>query len=131
MQSTVLLKTSLFTAAFGAVLGAVIALPAVGQEAKQDFTLSNKTGYELNKVFVSPSKSEEWGDDVLGQDTLDDTASVHIKFNRAAKTCRWDLKVNYTVDDSNAVWHDIDLCTVSKITIRYNKSSDTTSASFD
>jgi hypothetical protein len=37
----------------------------------------------------------------------------------------------YHDDDSSAVWHDIDLCSVAKITIRYNRKTDTTSATFD
>jgi len=112
---------------------AISALPptAWGQDAKQDFSLVNKTGYELGKVFVAPSHSDDWADDVLGQDTLGNNEVVDIKFHRANKTCQWDLKVVYTVDGSNAVWHDINLCKVEKITIRYNKSTDTTSASFD
>jgi hypothetical protein len=37
----------------------------------------------------------------------------------------------YEDDDSSAVWYGIDLCEISRITIRYNRKSDTTSASFD
>ncbi|WP_245651273.1 argininosuccinate lyase [Paramagnetospirillum marisnigri] len=110
-----------------------IAAPALAlaQDAKQDFTLVNRTGYELNAVYVSPSHAEDWGSDVMGRDTLANGGTVDIHFNRASRTCNWDLKVVYTVDDSSAVWHDIDLCTVSKITIRYNKNTDTTTASYD
>jgi len=107
------------------------AVPVSAQEAKQDFTLSNRTGYELKEVYVSPFNSGDWEDDVLGTGTLGNGAAVDIKFHRAAKTCKWDLKVVYTVDSSSAVWHNIDLCSVDKITIRYNKSTDTTTASFD
>jgi hypothetical protein len=116
---------------FATLFTLALALPALAQDAKQDFTLVNKTGYELNKVYVSPSKSDDWEEDVLGRDTLSDGDIVDIKFHRATKTCSWDLKVVYTVDSSSAVWHDIDLCSVGKITILYNKSSDTTSATFD
>jgi hypothetical protein len=104
---------------------------AGAEEAKQDFTLVNKTGYELKAVYVSPNKSDDWEDDVLGQDTLDDAASVDIKFHRAEKTCHWDLKVVYADDNSSAVWTNIDLCSVSTISIHYNRKSDTTSATFD
>lgn len=106
-------------------------MPALAQEAKQDFTLSNRTGYELKEVYVSPANVDDWQNDVLGSGTLGDSATVDIKFNRATKTCKWDLKVVYTVDSSSAIWHNIDLCVVEKITIRYNKNTDTTSASFD
>ena len=114
-----------------AALLATVSTAASAQEAKQDFTLVNKTGYELGKVYVAPSKSDDWDDDILGHDTLGDGASAEIKFHRADKTCQWDLKVVYTIDNTNAVWHGINLCQVEKITIRYNKSTDTTSAAFD
>jgi hypothetical protein len=117
---------------FGALAIAIAFVqPAAAQEAKQDFTLVNKTGYELNKVFVAPSKSDDWEEDVLGQDTLSNNDSVDIKFHRATKTCKWDLKVVYTVDSSSAVWSEIDLCSVDKITIHYDKDRDVTTANFD
>ena len=125
------MKHTILTGFFAAGLALTAAQSAYAQEAKQDFTLSNRTGYELKEVYVAPSASDDWENDVLGTGTLGDGAAVEIKFNRASKTCKWDLKVVYTVDDSSAVWHGIDLCSVDKITIRYNKSTDTTSASFD
>lgn len=100
-------------------------------QAKQDFTLINKTGYTLSELYVSPSNAEDWQDDVLGQDILEDGQSVDITFQRATKTCKWDLKVVYEDDDSSAVWSKIDLCSVSRITIKYNRSTDKTSATFD
>jgi hypothetical protein len=120
---------TLSVAVFAAALA--FAVPAGAQEAKQDFSLVNKTGYELKALYVSPSKSDDWEDDVLGQDTLDDGQAVNIHFNPKTKTCKWDLKVTYSDDDSSAVWHDIDLCKVEKITIKYNRKNDQTSASFD
>ncbi|MBC7636076.1 MAG: argininosuccinate lyase [Acetobacteraceae bacterium] len=125
------MKRSILTGFFAAGLALSAAPSAYAQEAKQDFTLSNRTGYELKEVYVAPSASDEWENDVLGTGTLGDGVAVEIKFNRASKTCKWDLKVVYTVDSSNAVWKNIDLCSVDKITIRYNKTTDTTSASFD
>ncbi len=109
----------------------LLALPVSASEADQDFRLVNKTGYELDAVFLSPSGADDWGRDVMGRDVLGDGDAVNIKFNRKTKACDWDLKVVYTVDDSSAVWRDIDLCTVEKITIRYNKNTDKTTASFD
>ncbi|WP_341990963.1 hypothetical protein [Azorhizobium sp. AG788] len=108
-----------------------LANPSLAAEAKQDFTLVNKTGYEIEEVFVSPGKSGDWEEDVLGKGTLDDGESVNIRFKRASKTCIWDLKVVYSVDSSNAIWYDIDLCSVRKITIRYDKKRDKTTAVFD
>ena len=117
--------------AVAALAASAIATPVVGQQAKQDFVLVNRTGYELSHVYVAPNRSNDWENDVLGQDTLEDGQGGNIRFNRSATTCLWDLKVVYSVDNSNAVWSNIDLCNIERITIRYNKNSDTTSASFD
>lgn len=116
-------------AAFAAVL--TIAVPAVADDAKQDFKLVNKTGYELKALYVSPSKSDDWEDDILGQDTLDDGQSVNVHFSPKAHTCKWDLKVVYADDNSSAVWGNVDLCTIEKITIHYDRKNDVTKASFD
>ncbi len=110
---------------WGAVGGARAA------EARQDFVLVNKTGYTISEVYVSPTKSDDWEEDVLGRDTLDDGEAWEIRFHRAAKTCKWDLKVVYEDDDSEAVWPAIDLCAVGRITIHYNRKTDTTSADFE
>ena len=122
------MKISMFA---GALLATVLFAPAQAQEAKQDFTLVNNTGYDISEVYVSPSKANDWEEDVLGEDELEDGDDQHIVFHRAGKTCFWDLKVVYSEDDSSAVWKEIDLCKVSKITIKYNRKSDTTSAVFD
>ena len=105
--------------------------PAQAQ-SRQDFLLVNRTGYDISEVYISPSKADDWEEDILGsEDNLDDGDEKMIRFKRVGKTCMWDLKVVYDDDDSSAVWHDINLCEVSKITIRYNRKSDTTSATFD
>jgi hypothetical protein len=110
---------------------AVLVAPAIAQEAKQDFTLVNKTGYVISEVYVSPSKAADWQEDVMGQDVLDDGGSVDINFHRSEHACKWDLKVVYKVDNTSAEWSDFDLCSVSKITIHYNANNDTTSATYE
>lgn len=122
-----------FEAAFALAAALWLATPlaAAAAEAKQDFSLINETGYDIKSVYVSSHRTDKWEEDVLGDDQLDDGAKVNIHFSPKTKTCKFDLKVVYEIDDSSAVWKNIDLCTVSKITIRYNKKNDKTSAEFD
>ncbi|MDO9441390.1 MAG: hypothetical protein Q7T73_10915 [Beijerinckiaceae bacterium] len=108
-----------------------IATPLLQAQVRQDFVLVNKTGYDISAVYVSPAKTDDWEDDVLGEDELEDGDETLIRFGRREKSCMWDLKVVYSEDDSSAYWKGIDLCKVSTITIRYNRSTDTTSATFD
>ncbi|MBF0584589.1 MAG: hypothetical protein HQL80_10210 [Magnetococcales bacterium] len=90
--------------------------------AHQDFQLTNATGYTIDQVYVSPSSEESWESDVLGRDILNDGEYVNIHFERDTTPCKWDLKVVYT-DNEAVVWHDIDLCTVSAVTIHWDRSS--------
>lgn len=96
--------------------------------SENDFTLVNKTGYVLDKVFISPSKADDWGEDVMGQDVLNDGESVLIKFSPKASTGLYDLKVVYKVDDSSSVWSGYDLTKINKITIHYDKAKDVSTA---
>jgi hypothetical protein len=94
------------------------------QDAKQDFTVVNKTGVVINELHISPSDSEEWGEDILGQDALDVDQECDIKFHPKEDVCKWDLKV--TDKDGNSLhWEDIDLCKWAKITLHWDGSKGT------
>lgn len=125
------MKLGTFVSAALAV-AAFVALPGAGlaQEAKQDFTLVNKTGYDISEVYVSPTKADDWQEDVMGKDILEDGQSVDISFHRSDRSCHWDLKVVYNDDNTSAEWSNFDLCTVSEITIHYNEKTGTTSATY-
>ena len=111
----------------------LVAPHAARAQAKQDFEIVNRTGYAISELYISPSKADDWQEDMLENmdDNFEDGEKKQVNFTRAGKTCKWDLKVVYDDDDSSAVWHDIDLCSVSRITLRYNRKTDVTSASFD
>ena len=82
----------------------------------QDFTLVNATGVEIDKVFISPHSSDDWEEDILGQDTLANGDKVDIKFHRAEKAPLWDLRI----EDSKAnsiEWENLNLLEISKLTL--------------
>jgi len=108
-----------------------VAGPQAALAGAQDFTLINKTGYEIGEVYVSPSKASDWEEDVLGQDVLANGANVDIGFSRGTDACHWDMKVVYTIDSTSAEWTDFNLCEVSKITIFYNAKTDATTATYE
>lgn len=117
-------KTALLAMLFA---GAATVAWAAG---KQDFDLVNKTGLTIDKVFVSPHDGDDWEEDVLGQDTLGNGQKVHIRFHRATKTCKWDVKVVFS-DGEDAEWEDFDLCEASRIIIKYDRKSGEASADTD
>ncbi|MFY8106167.1 MAG: hypothetical protein ACOVKO_04565 [Elstera sp.] len=99
-------------------------------QSKQDFRLTNKTGYTIDKVFVAPSKSKDWEEDVLGKDVLKNGEWINITFPKKNQICSYDLKVVYD-DDTPAEWYNFNLCEISKISIFYSHSEDKTWAEYD
>jgi hypothetical protein len=115
------MKFKMITAAVMAAGFALLA-PTAASAGKQNFTLENNTGYTIDEVYVSPTNVNDWQEDVLGQDTLDDGQSVDITFHRSEPGCIWDLKVVYD-DKSSASWTKFNLCTISEISISYDEKS--------
>jgi hypothetical protein len=93
-------------------------------EGQQDFTLHNKTGVVIDKLFVSPSDKDDWQEDVLGQDTLADGQSVEIKFHPKEKAAKWDIKV-VDSEDNSIEWHDLNLMEISEVTLHFENGKGT------
>lgn len=114
MQLTTIRRSlTLFVAMF-AILVAATAVHA----GPQDFTLVNKTGVEIDKVFVSPHSSNDWEEDILGQDTLADGASVDIKFHRTEKAAMWDLRIEDKGGNS-IEWENLNLLEIEEVTLHF------------
>ena len=96
----------------------------------QDFTLFNKTGYDIAEVYVSPAKSKAWGDDVMEEDVLENAHSIPITFRAKNAICNYDLKVIFT-DGDEAYWTNFDLCTISKIQIFWNNNTGKATAKWE
>ena len=43
-------------------------------------TVVNNTGYTFYELYVSPSISDDWGDDILGNQILKDGAQIDVPF---------------------------------------------------
>jgi hypothetical protein len=82
----------------------------------QDFTLVNATGVEIDKVFIAPHSSDNWEEDILGQDTLPNGDKVDIKFHRAEKAALWDLRIE-DKQEHFIEWENLNLLEISKLTL--------------
>jgi hypothetical protein len=92
---------------------------ALAQDAKQDFTLVNATGVEINEVHITPHDADEWGEDVLGRDVLQNDEECDIQFHPQEDVCSWDIRI--ADKEGNAIeWESIDLCKWTKITLKYD-----------
>ncbi len=103
---------------FWITLVVLLATAANSLAGKQDFTLVNKTGFDIHEVYVSPHSSDDWEEDVMGKGILADGQSIAVKFERTDKTKEWDLKV---VDGNGkaTVFEKLDLLQISKATLHF------------
>jgi hypothetical protein len=104
---------------FGAAVAAVMLVAAGSAFAgDQDFTLVNHTGVEIHKLYTSPHSSDEWEEDVLGEDTLDDGDSLDITFPKREKSAHWDIRVEDSKGNS-LTFTDVNLKETSEVVLHY------------
>lgn len=113
-----------------------ICLPAISSEAKnvnqnikvtvgdQDFTLINSTGVEINALYVTPHNAKEWGEDILGIDTLPDSEDILIRFPSKTKSKYWDLRIE-DEDGAYLEWDNLNLLKISTVELLYRKGKTT------
>jgi hypothetical protein len=99
-----------------ALIAGFMSLSGAAFASDADFKLVNKTGYQIDEVYVSPASSESWGDDIMGRAAVPDGTTVNITFPHGGKACRFDIRVKYN-DGDKAEWSNIDLCEYEKISL--------------
>ena len=117
----------IFKAALSAV--ALIALLSNSASAGDaDFMLTNRTGYDIDSVYVVPSKNRDWGVDRLGKDILANGRSRFLAFNKSGNNCIYDMSVGWVgfSEAADSVWENINLCEINTITLRYNAQTKVT-----
>ena len=106
------------------VLAMMTILPV--RAADQDFTVVNRTGYQIDDIWVSASSSGRWGRELMGRgNVLVDGDSYDVNFPRSASGCQYDLKVKYN-DGDEATWTGINVCNISKVSLFYDRKAGTT-----
>ena len=84
----------------------------------------NKTGIEIYALYVTPNNSDDWGDDILGADTLPNNNELDIVFNRKEKATYWDIRIE-DADGNYIEWDKFNLRKISKITLYYKNRKPT------
>ncbi len=99
-----------------AIMQIALLSPVHAVAGEQDFTLVNKTGIAITSLHISPHSSDEWGEDILGKDTLSDGDSLDIKFHRTETAAHWDLKIS-DKDGTTFTWESLNLKEISEVTL--------------
>lgn len=111
-------------------LGFVMAIAMLsGSFAADDrnVTVVNGTGYGIKFLGFNNPGDNEWSDNEIGS-VMEDGASQYVKFNNADKGCKWNIRISWAdAGYPDVMWRNVDLCSIDKITLKYNRSTDTTS----
>ncbi len=111
----------------GTAAAATLMTPVAAVAGDADFTLVNRTGYAIAEVYLAPANQKTWGRDRLGRNVLDNGRSKLLTFSDSAN-CMQDIQIVFEDDGSSVVWEDFDLCSLHKITLRYNRKTKEVSA---
>lgn len=86
------------------LMGAARAQPA----PDRDITISNRGHLPIVELYASPTASDAWGDDRLGDQTLTAGHNLHLKLGRG-RECVFDVQAIYE-DASREEQHKVDGC---------------------
>jgi hypothetical protein len=101
------------------------ASPAAATEgAGKGFALTNKTGVEIHSLYITPSESKDWQEDILGRDTLADGETTDITFSRSEKSALWDMRIEDSTGNS-IEWDQLKLLELKKVTLYYKNGKAT------
>jgi hypothetical protein len=90
---------------------------ADSQIEKLDFMLVNFTGTTLQAIYVSPTDSSAWEENVIAGTELADGDSITIRFNQNEQAKLWDMKI-VGQNSHYTEWKSLNLTEISKITLR-------------
>ena len=85
--------------------------PTPSQPALQDltFALTNATNYPLVRFYASPTKLNDWEEDILGEDVLIPGYQTNIVIADGRSTCIYDIKSVFQ-DGDELIEEGVDLC---------------------
>ncbi|MDC7227127.1 MAG: hypothetical protein PQJ61_10230 [Spirochaetales bacterium] len=93
----------------------IILLTTAAVFAENVVTVTNETGYTINYIYFSPSDYDDWDDDFLGDDSLEDGETVEIVLDR-------EIDEDQFIYDLQAVDEDNDYYTMYEVDL--NESMD-------
>jgi hypothetical protein len=115
-----------------AFVAAAVTLTASSSFAadQRNVTVANGTGYGIKFLGFNNPGDNDWSDNELPPNSvLSDGNSIYVKFNTEDKGCKWNFKIDWADPGyPGVVWHDVDLCSITTVTLKYNRDTDTTSA---
>ncbi|WP_157072363.1 hypothetical protein [Brevundimonas bacteroides] len=92
------------------VLGmAMLASSAGAQTDPINFTLTNDTEYTLTHLYISLPSTDEWEEDIFGDDVLAPGETFNISIDDGLDECVYDIRADFEDGDSIQI-AEVDFC---------------------
>ncbi|MFT0851640.1 hypothetical protein VRY85_12775 [Achromobacter sp. F4_2707] len=92
---------------------AALAGTNVALAADRHVTVINKTKTALFAFYASRTSSNDWEEDILGDDVIMPGESIRINIDDGSGACKFDFKGEFE-DGDEVVKKNVDVCTVSE-----------------
>ncbi|MEF2552931.1 hypothetical protein VQ042_16440 [Aurantimonas sp. A2-1-M11] len=96
-------------AAIGALC--LVAAPALAQN--RDVTVTNATSTAMIEFYASNTGTNDWEEDILGEDVLEIGESVLVTVDDGTGYCMFDFRATFS-DGASATKTDVNVCEVSE-----------------
>jgi hypothetical protein len=103
--------------------------PVAAQETS--FLLKNSTGYPISELSVSMTQFNMWGPNFLKPPPIAASQSREVSYKAPTDYCMGDLKVGFADGGKPAIWQYLNLCTLQRISLHYDRMSGITTARYD
>lgn len=102
------------------LLGLAFLSAGAVKAADQDFWLDNETGSPIYHLYISPSASDNWQNDVLGQNVLESGNKTKVLIGSRDDSYRYfDIKIVY---ENGGAWvdHHVDLIQLNTLVLSWD-----------
>lgn len=110
------MKKNLLPVVLAALMVLVFACSATA--AGKNLTIINQTGVDIYQLYMSPSGSEDWEEDLLEGEVFENGTELVIEFEDIDGGL-WDLLIMDKAGNS-LEWHQLDLGVISRLTLYFD-----------
>ena len=84
--------------------------------AEVKFNLENSTSYTLTHLYLSPAATDDWENDILGEQTVAAGETAEVSIDDGVESCMYDLRADF--DDGDAIdVRGVDVCKIEGTTV--------------
>ena len=116
-ETTITIK---LLSAAAALAFACVASSASAQTGPLDFTLNNGTSEVVVQLFISIPSTNDWEEDILGDQVVGSGDSVQVTINDGLEDCEYDIKVVFDDETPDLIVMGVDFCAINGESLNLN-----------